>query len=107
MGKFGFPSTLVSGELFRGSWESSPRIGRLVYARMTTRPPGAHPYARAQPMVFLEDAFRAAIRALSAARSHFNGSPFTIIGVTRRGFTGTQVGNSPGRLHPNYDGCSK
>jgi predicted permease len=85
------PGTLVSGNFFE-VLGVKPAIGRL-FTPEDNKTAGAHPYA-VLSYDFWKTRFGGDSRALGR-KITLNGAPFTIIGVSRRGFTGTQVGSSP------------
>ncbi len=85
------PGTLVSGNYFE-VLGVKPAIGRLFTAE-DNKTAGAHPYAVIS-YGFWKSRFGGDSRVLGR-KITLNGSPFTIIGVSRQGFTGTQVGSSP------------
>jgi len=84
------PGTLVSGNYFE-VLGVKPAIGRLFTAE-DNKTPGAHPYAVISHG-FWKTRFGGDSRVLGR-KITLNGSPFTIVGVSRRGFTGAQVGSS-------------
>ena len=90
------PSTLVSGNYFE-VLGVKPAIGRL-FTPEDNKTPGAHPLA-VLSYDFWKTRFGSDPRALGR-KITLNGAPFTIIGVCRRGFTGTQVGSSPAIFIP-------
>jgi predicted permease len=90
------PSTMVSGNYFE-VLGVKPAIGRL-FSPDDNKTPGAHPYA-VLSYDFWKTRFGSDPRALGR-KITLNGAPFTIIGVSRRGFTGTQVGSSPAIFIP-------
>jgi predicted permease len=90
------PSTLVSGNYFE-VLGVKPAIGRL-FTPEDNKTPGAHPYA-VLSYGFWKSRFGGDSRVIGR-KITLNGSPFTIIGVSRRGFTGAQVGNSPAVFIP-------
>jgi len=90
------PSTMVSGNYFE-VLGVKPAIGRL-FTSGDNKTPGAHPYA-VLSYGFWRTRFGGDSRVLGR-KITLNGSPFTIIGVSRRGFTGTQVGSSPAIFIP-------
>jgi len=90
------PSTMVSGNYFE-VLGVKPAIGRL-FTPEDNKTPGAHPYA-VLSYDFWKTRFGGEPRALGR-KITLNGAPFIIIGVCRRGFTGTQVGSSPAIFIP-------
>jgi predicted permease len=83
------PGTLVSGNYFQ-VLGVTPAIGRL-FTPEDNRSPGAHPIAILS-YDFWKTRFASDLRVLGK-KITLNGSPFTIIGVCRQGFMGTNVGN--------------
>jgi predicted permease len=90
------PATLVSGNYFDVLGVKAV-IGRL-FTPEDNKTPGGHPYAVISHG-FWKARFDGDARVLGR-KITLNGSPFTIIGVSRRGFTGTQVGSSPSIFIP-------
>jgi predicted permease len=90
------PWTMVSGNYFE-VLGVKPAIGRL-FTPEDNKTPGAHPYA-VLSYDFWKTRFGGEPRALGR-KITLNGAPFSIIGVCRRGFTGTQVGSSPAVFLP-------
>ena len=92
---------LVNGILVSGNYFDvlgvKPTIGRL-FTPDDNRTPGAHPYAILS-YNFWKSRFGGDHRVLGR-KITLNGAPFSIIGVTRQGFTGTQVGTSPSLFLP-------
>ena len=92
---------LVQGTLVSGNYFSvlgvTPALGRL-FTPEDNKTPGAHPIAILSHN-FWKTRFASDPRVLGR-RITLNGSPFTIIGVTRQGFTGTEVGSSPSLFLP-------
>jgi predicted permease len=84
------PGTLVSGNYFQ-VLGVTPAIGRL-FTPEDNKTPGAHPVA-VLSYDFWKTRFAGDPRVLGK-KITLNGAPFTIIGVSRQGFTGTSVGNS-------------
>ena len=94
-------SQLVSGELVSGNYFRvlgvTPAIGRL-FTPEDNQTPGAHPIAILS-YDFWKNRFAGDPRVLGK-KITLNGSPFNIIGVSRQGFTGTNVGDSPSLFLP-------
>ena len=90
------PGTLVSGNYFQ-VLGVTPAIGRL-FTPEDNKTPGAHPIAILS-YDFWKTRFASDPRVLGR-KITLNGSPFTIIGVSRQGFTGTSVGNSTSLFLP-------
>jgi predicted permease len=90
------PGTLVSGNYFQ-VLGVTPAIGRL-FTPEDNKTPGAHPIAILS-YDFWKTRFASDPRVLGK-KITLNGSPFTIIGVSRQGFTGTSVGNSTSLFLP-------
>jgi predicted permease len=90
------PGTLVSGNYFQ-VLGVTPAIGRL-FSPDDNKTPGAHPIAILS-YDFWKTRFASDPRVLGK-KITLNGSPFSIIGVSREGFTGTSVGNSPSLFLP-------
>jgi predicted permease len=100
------PGEASRGELLQGSLVSGnffavlgvrAAIGRL-FTPEDNKVAGAHPYAILS-YNFWKTRFNADPGVLGR-KITLNGAPFTIVGVTRQGFTGTQVGNSPAVFLP-------
>src|SRR5579864_9501357 len=87
---------LVSGNFFE-VLGVKPAIGRL-FTPEDNKTAGAHPYAILS-YGFWKSRFGADANVLGR-KITLNGSPFTIVGVSRQGFTGPQVGNSPAIFLP-------
>ena len=85
------PGTLVSGNYFQ-VLGVTPAIGRL-FTPEDNKTAGAHPIAILS-YDFWKTRF-AGDPGVLGKKITLNGAPFTIIGVTRQGFTGTNIGNSP------------
>src|SRR5580704_8131159 len=85
------PGTLVSGNYFQ-VLGVTPAIGRL-FAPEDNKTPGAHSIAILS-YEFWKTRFGSDPGVLGR-KITLNGAPFTIIGVARQGFTGTNVGNVP------------
>ncbi len=83
--------TLVSGNFFQ-VLGVTPALGRL-FTPDDNKTEDAHPWA-VLDYVFWQNRFGGDPRVLGS-RITLNGSPFTIIGVTRTGFTGATVGSRP------------
>jgi predicted permease len=90
------PGTLVSGNYFQ-VLGVTPSIGRL-FTPDDNKTPGAHPVALLS-YDFWKNRFAGDPRVLGK-KITLNGSPFTIIGVSRQGFVGTSVGNSTSLFLP-------
>ncbi|HYL76234.1 MAG TPA: ABC transporter permease, partial [Bryobacteraceae bacterium] len=94
-------SQLVQGFLVSGNFFEvlgvKPAIGRLFTAE-DNKTAGAHPYAILS-YGFWKSRFGAEANVLGR-KITLNGSPFTIVGVSRQGFTGPQVGSSPSIFLP-------
>ena len=89
-------SQLVQGTLISGNYFQvlgvTPAIGRL-FTPEDNKTAGAHPIAILS-YDFWKNRFAGDPRVLGK-KITLNGSPFTIIGVSRQGFTGTNIGDSP------------
>ncbi len=89
-------SEVVSGALVSGNYFDvlgvTPVIGRL-FAPADNVTEGAHPYV-VLSYEFWQRRFAGSTATLGKPVT-MNGSPFTVIGVVRRGFHGTVVGTSP------------
>ncbi len=94
-------SQLIQGSLVSGNYFSvlgvMPAMGRL-FTPEDNKTPGAHPIAILS-YNFWKTRFASDPRVLGR-RITLNGSSFTVIGVTREGFTGTNIGNSPAVFLP-------
>jgi len=94
-------SQLVDGTLVSGNYFQvlgvTPALGRL-FTPDDNKTAGAHPVAILS-YDFWKTRFGGDPRALGKKIS-LNGAPFTIVGVSRQGFTGTRVGNSPSVFLP-------
>ncbi len=90
------PGTLVSGNYFQ-VLGVTPAIGRL-FTPEDNRTPGGHPIAVID-YDFWQTRF-GGDRSILGKRITLNGAPFTVVGVSRQGFTGTNVGNSPSLYIP-------
>jgi predicted permease len=90
------PATLVSGNYFQVLGVTAA-IGRL-FTPEDNKTAGAHPIA-----ILSYDSWKnrfASDPRVLGRKITLNGSPFTIIGVSRQGFTGANVGNSPSVFLP-------
>jgi predicted permease len=90
------PGMLVSGNYFQ-VLGVTPAIGRL-FTPEDNKTPGAHPIAILS-YDFWKTRF-ASDPGILGKKITLNGSPFSIVGVSRQGFTGTSVGNSPSVFLP-------
>jgi putative ABC transport system permease protein len=90
------PSILVSGNYF-DVLGVKPAIGRL-FTPDDNKTAGAHPVAILS-YDFWKTRFGGDSRILGR-KITVNGSPFSIIGVTRQGFTGAQIGTTPALYLP-------
>ncbi len=90
------PGTMVSGNYF-AVLGVTPAIGRL-FAAEDNKTAGAHPVA-VLSFDFWKTRFAGDPRVLGR-KITLNGYPFSIIGVSRQGFTGTSVGRSPSVFLP-------
>lgn len=88
-------SEVVSGAMVSGNYFDvlgvTPAIGRL-FTPDDNKTEGAHPYAVLSYALW-QRRFGGDPRAIGRAIT-LNGSPFNVIGVARRGFFGTSVGNT-------------
>jgi predicted permease len=89
-------SNMVSGNFFE-VLGVRPALGRL-FTSDDNKTPGAHSVA-VLSYGFWKTRFGGSSQAIGK-KITLNGSPFTIIGVSRQGFTGTQVGRSPAVFLP-------
>jgi predicted permease len=90
------PGTMVSGNYFQ-VLGVTPAIGRL-FTPEDNKTAGAHPVAILS-YDFWKTRF-AGDPGVLGKKITLNGSPFTVIGVARQGFTGTNVGNSTNLFLP-------
>ncbi len=94
-------SQLLQGALVSGNYFEvlgvTPAIGRL-FTPADNKSPGAHPFA-----ILSYNLWKTRLGGdprVLGRKITLNGAPFTIIGVTRQGFTGTQVGTTPSIFLP-------
>ena len=90
------PSILVSGNYF-DVLGVKPAIGRL-FTPDDNKTPGAHPVA-ILGYDFWKTRFSSDPKILGR-KITVNGAPFSVIGVTRQGFTGAQIGTTPALYLP-------
>ncbi len=89
-------TALVSGNYF-DVLGVKPAIGRL-FTPGDNKTPGAHPYAILS-YNFWKTRFGGDASVLGR-KITLNGAPFSVIGVARQGFTGTNLGTSPSLFMP-------